>query len=182
MSQANVLLRAPHYQKGFSTSSARALDKAALELFDYNLYIAPSQWIAWLHHLNEWPSSHIFAEDGVHFVAQARIHKLLFKSEAITPSSHLRSVPTSGTAVWKVHKILLEDLAISIPFPEPAPWNPAEDPIIHTTGQRQPLTQSPSPWSCGTHWHCNAPHAHTPPLIVYDNKGEVRAELLRQAW
>lgn len=149
--QANVfLIRVPHYQKGFSISSAKALDKAALELLEYDLYISPFQWTTWLHKLDQVPSANILMEDRVHLVAQARIRNLLFKLDPSNPSSRSRSISTSVTSVWKVHMILLDNLAISVPFPEPAPWNPAEDPIIHTTGRRQPM-QTPSPWSCGNH-------------------------------
>lgn len=179
--QANGLFRVPHYQKGFSISSAKALDKAALELLDYNLHIPSLQWTAWLHKLDQSPSANILVADA-QIAVQAKIHNLIFKSEASGLSSpqRSRSISTSATSVWKVHKILFDNLAISVPFPEPAPWNPSEDPIIHTTGRRQPFTQAPSPWSCGN--HCYFPQPHVSPLVVYNSQGEVRAELLRPVW
>lgn len=128
-------------------------------MLDYNLYVSPFQWTAWLHKLDESPLANILVDGRVHLVAQARIRNLLFKSETSSLSSQLRS--TSATSVWKVHKILLENLAMSIPFPEPAPWNPAEDPIIHATGRRRPFTQAPSPWSCGN--HCYSPQSYVSP-------------------
>lgn len=174
--EANVLFRVPHYQKGFSISSAKTLDKAALELLDYNIYVSPFQWTAWLHKLDEPPSANTFLEDRVHLVAQARIRKLLLKVEKSSPSSWSRSLPISITAVWKVHNILLEDLAVSVPFPEPAPWNPAGDPIIHITGRRQSFTQVPPSWSCGN--RCYSSQPNVTPLVAYNSKEEVRAELL----
>ncbi|KAF8803820.1 hypothetical protein BYT27DRAFT_7259812 [Phlegmacium glaucopus] len=150
----SLLIWAPHYRQGFSLSSANALDKAALELLDYSLYISPSQWAAWLHHLDEWPSANMFAEDRIHLVAQAKIRESLFKLEtSSSPSLLSRSISTSGTSVWKLHKILLENLG----------------------------TQAPSPWNFGN--SCSVPpQVHVPPVVVYNSEGEVRPEFLSSMW
>lgn len=114
--QANFLFRVPHYQKGFSISFAKALDKAALELLDYNIF--PFQWSAWLHNLDEPPSANMRRPEFTNYC------------------SYWRSFSASATSVWK-DLILLDNFAIPVLFL--APWNLAEDVIIHATGRRQPF-------------------------------------------
>ncbi|KAF8165026.1 hypothetical protein B0H34DRAFT_793462 [Crassisporium funariophilum] len=141
----------PHYRKDFTHRSAKALEIAALEALGYNLHISNNEWNNWLNYLQQWTFSCTTTNDPHYFSIYEpvgrKICDVLSKSPPSSPSA--RRVVPSDLTIRRIHVILLSNLAISIQLPEPAPWNPAEDPIhdFDSSKNIRVEKQAPSQWS-----------------------------------